>query len=152
VVSMVVAPELGPGRPFDVSSRRRPHPENRKALPAPRAPGVPRELGPPSPEIDASWPATREPPADVVRGSGRLYVTVEIPGISRDTIDIQVRGSHLTIEARGPNGLLSRREVDLPEPVDSDSAQATYRNGVLDIAIPLSAAPKVRKRGGEEDV
>lgn len=100
-------------------------------------------LGPPAPEVDASLDR-QAPPVDVVLTPRRVYVTIEIPGASREEIDIEATETGLRVQARCPDGAVYDRTIALPDRVDPSAATASYRNGVLDITIPRRA----RNQGG----
>ena len=63
-----------------------------------------------------------------------LIVTVEMPGIDRDDIELNVSDSKLIIAT--PN--VERRykaDIDLKVQVDPQSAKASYRNGILSVTL-----------------
>src|SRR5467141_4835955 len=88
-------------------------------------------LGPPSAIADESDPV-REPAAEVVVTPARIYVTLELPGISRETLEVTAEDRHLTVHALAANGKVFHKEMKLAGPIQSDAVTATYRNGVLD--------------------
>lgn len=63
-----------------------------------------------------------------------LLVTLEMPGINRDDIELNVSDSKLLVTT--PNA--ERRykaDIDLKVPVDPQSAKASYRNGILSVTL-----------------
>jgi HSP20 family protein len=63
-----------------------------------------------------------------------VIVTVEMPGIDKDDIELNVSDSKLIITT--PN--VERRykaDIDLKEIVDPKSAKASYRNGILSVTL-----------------
>lgn len=72
-------------------------------------------LRPPSPVIDASGDV-RKPPADVLVTRDRVYVTLEIPGASREEIDLEATERAFSVHARGCDGRVYDREIELPDP------------------------------------
>jgi len=63
-----------------------------------------------------------------------LIVTVEMPGISREDIELSVSENRLIIAT--PNAERSyKADIDLKAPVDSQSAKASYRNGILSVTL-----------------
>ena len=63
-----------------------------------------------------------------------LIVTVEMPGISREDIELSVSENRLIIAT--PN--VERRykaDIDLKVQVDPQSAKASYRNGILSVTL-----------------
>ncbi len=67
-----------------------------------------------------------------------IYITVDVPGVKKDDIDVQVR-SHsdapvLCVSADG-NGRKYKREILLPSNACLTKPKATFVNGVLDITF-----------------
>ncbi len=88
-----------------------------------------------------------------------LSVTAEVPGVRPEDIDIQVVGDTLTLSGThqpdelGEKASCHRQErgygeftrsLQLPFPVDVDKVEATFRDGVLAIAMPRTAEDKPR--------
>ena len=105
-------------------------------------------LGPPSAIADEAHPV-REPTTDVVVTPARIYVTVELPGVSRETLEVTATNGQLTIHAIGADGHVFHTEIDLHHPVEPDAVTATYRNGVLDVTLPRRRGHQVRMKRGE---
>jgi HSP20 family protein len=89
-----------------------------------------------------------------------LVVTAEIPGVEIGDIEISVMNETLTLSGRrtpdevGEGVRYHRRErghgrftrsLQLPYPVDADNVEATFKNGVLYIALPRAEEDKPRK-------
>src|SRR2546425_13196138 len=55
-------------------------------------------LGPPSPVADESH-LTREPVSEVVVGPSSIYVTLELRGASRETLEVTMTQNRLTVHA-----------------------------------------------------
>ncbi|HID25230.1 MAG TPA: Hsp20/alpha crystallin family protein [Thermoplasmata archaeon] len=85
----------------------------------------------------------REPLIDLQETDDAVQITAEVPGISKNDINIEVTGNVLTINV-DTEGRKYYKEVQLPSEVDPDSAEATYNNGVLDITL---RKVKPKKRG-----
>ena len=77
---------------------------------------------------------SREPLADLNETDDMINVTVEIPGISKDKINLEILDKSLVIEVMGEERKYYK-EIALSSEVEGDSAKATYRNGVLDIEL-----------------
>jgi HSP20 family protein len=102
-------------------------------------------------EMEIHW----SPSVDAYEQDGEFIVKADLPGVKKEDITVSVDGRVLTIggirqeekenkEARYYTtecftGVFSR-SFALPEGVDADKIQAQYRDGVLEIRIPLSAA------------
>jgi len=107
----------------------------------------PRALGPPSPIADESR-LTREPISEVVVDPSSIYVTLELRGASRETLEVTTTRNRLTVHALDADGRVFHREIELPQPVEPDAANVTYRNGVLDVTLRRVQAHRIRfKRG-----
>lgn len=117
-----------------------------RSLPGPRTGKPPAALGPPSPILREDGPE-RTPASEISVSPAELYVTVEIPGASRDSIEVTAMDRHLTIRAARSKGPSYTLELDLPVRVETESAKVTYRNGVLDVTLSRSLSS-----GGANDV
>lgn len=141
-----LAPEWGlPGNPLDRTLDRIGH---CRSLPFPGSRRPPLALRPPSPVIDPSW-HVRPPGADVLVTRDRICVSLEIPGASREEIDLEATERAFRVPVRRCDGRVDDREMELPDQVDPRTVEATYRNGVVDITIPRRTSRCVRIRGGE---
>lgn len=89
--------------------------------------------------------------ADVINGKDQVVVRLEAPGLNRKDFTVELRGSVLCIagekrierESQGGGQHVFqcaygkfRREIPLPVAIDPDRAKASYRDGVLRIALP----------------
>ncbi|MGC4044388.1 MAG: Hsp20/alpha crystallin family protein [Armatimonas sp.] len=105
---------------------------------------------------DRSW----APAVDVAETEDALYVRAEVPGMSRDDIDIELSGETLTL--RGERKFESEDKKDnfvrierrygkfsrsftLATPIQIDKVSANYRDGILEIVLPKSEETKPRK-------
>ncbi|WGI17857.1 Hsp20/alpha crystallin family protein [Methanonatronarchaeum sp. AMET-Sl] len=79
----------------------------------------------------------REPLVDVFDKEDNIVVTAEIPGVNEEDISIAVHGDKVLIEAESDSDRYSR-EVNLPRPVDSESMEMEYKNGVLSLKFKPS--------------
>lgn len=90
-----------------------------------------------------------------------VEITVEVPGVGQEDIDISIENGALTIRAEAQeeresgDERYSMREVGLarfertipiPEGLDIDNATAALRNGMLTISIPKSAGSQTSAR------
>jgi len=86
----------------------------------------------------------REPLTDIIEGDDDVAVTVEIPGVEKEDIDLNVTKDTLEIRVDTPQRKY-HKIVDLPCDVVPKTTKATYKNGVLDIVIKR----KEKKKPGE---
>ncbi|HYS73353.1 MAG TPA: Hsp20/alpha crystallin family protein [Thermoplasmata archaeon] len=137
-------PGEGEGSPADVDRLLR-RLDAHRSLPAVSATRVP-VLGPPSPVADERHvePGT----FDVVETPDRIYVTLELPGASKETLEVATTNTRLTVHALTAGGRVFHREIELEHPVEPEAITATYRNGVLDVTLPRRRGHKVRVRRG----
>jgi HSP20 family protein len=89
---------------------------------------------------------------DVVDHGDRFAVKVDLPGVSKDDINLTVDGARVSVEAtaraseQGPEqitvlraerrGSKYGRTLELPAEVDAEAAQASFENGVLSLTLP----------------
>ncbi|HVD93700.1 MAG TPA: Hsp20/alpha crystallin family protein [Vicinamibacterales bacterium] len=100
-----------------------------------------------------------DPPIDVYETDDRYVVTAEVPGISRDQIDLALQDGNLTIRGARPAGDPQatrqyhqvergygsfQRTFAFSEAVDSDAIAADLRDGVLTVTLPKATAPPRR--------
>ena len=92
-------------------------------------------------------------PVDLYEDKGHTYVRAELPGVSREDINIEVVNGYLTIAAvrktPAPEGqpeqsFALNRSLRLNEEVQADKIAAVYENGVLTVTLPKreEATPK----------
>jgi HSP20 family protein len=94
------------------------------------------------------------PPVDIYEADDSFVVTVEIPGVERDDVRVEVSGSELSISGnRGFDAVCSkesyhrlegvrgrfRRSFSLPEPLDSARVTANLKDGVLRVVLPKTS-------------
>ncbi len=98
------------------------------------------------------------PLADVEETDDAYTVELELPGVAREDVDIQLDDRRLTvsggIEEKERKGILHRRtrrvgrfhfSVTLPGDVDADNVSAQLHDGVLTVHVPKSAQAKPRR-------
>ena len=100
------------------------------------------------------------PTVDVGETNDEVVVKAEMPGMSKDDIEINVEDNQLTLsgekkqeqEQKDTNYYrversygAFRRIFTLPARVDVSKVKATYQNGVLTVRVPKSEAAKARK-------
>ncbi|MES2155508.1 MAG: archaeal heat shock protein Hsp20 [bacterium] len=82
----------------------------------------------------------REPLTDVIDEGTRIAITMELPGVTRDDIDLQMNESDLEISVDSERRKYHKR-VKLPAAVDPKTTTATYNNGVLDVTVNKKSGP-----------
>ena len=114
----------------------------------------------PIPFSAASRQAMWMPPLEVVERDGQLVIRADVPGLTKDQIQVVIEDGQLVIsgerrqEHEEQKGGLYRSErsygsfyraVLLPDGVDPAQAHATFANGVLEIALPMSKRTRAQR-------
>ncbi len=86
----------------------------------------------------------REPLVDIMSEKDEVVVTAELPGVEKTDIKLNVAEDALTISVDTEKHKY-HKELKLPAMVDSKSAKASYKNGVLEVRL----RKKVEKPKGE---
>lgn len=81
-----------------------------------------------------------EPHIETIEGDDEVYITAEVPNVREEDIEVDVRDRMVRITAVG-NGSSCSLMSELPCPVNASLAKITYRNGVLEVALPKHAPP-----------
>lgn len=102
-------------------------------------------------ESDLSEADVWTPPADITETEDEIIITADIPGVSKEDIDLRISEDTLEIgaqvkreEKEEERGYLRQersytrfyRRLPMPTTVKAEEAKATYKNGVLEIRIP----------------
>ncbi len=100
------------------------------------------------------------PPVDVEETSDHLVFHAELPGLSREDIDVELEDGVLTIQGEkkeeqkdeNTQGLLHERRwgrfsrrFTLPRAVDANGITANFADGILTIRVPKAEEAKGRK-------
>jgi HSP20 family protein len=97
------------------------------------------------------------PAADVHEEAGEFVITLDLPGIRRDGLDVNLDEGRLTIRGERParEGVHLRRSerphgrfvrsFSLPDAVDRHAITADYKDGVLTLHLPKRTEPKEQR-------
>jgi HSP20 family protein len=106
-------------------------------------------------------PALKRPSVDVLDLGDALQVVADMPGVQKEDIEINLTPERIEISAESSTeterkeedytyrerGYASyRRMLDLPADVLPDKAEATFKNGVLEVKIPKKEPTEVEKK------
>jgi len=79
---------------------------------------------------------TREPMTEVNELDDKIIVICEIPGVTKDDIELKATTHSITISTKiKSQGRNYYKEVDLPSAINSDYARARYTNGILEVTL-----------------
>ncbi len=124
-----------------------------------------RELDELTQRVNSLWEANLggdlhgwAPLADVEETDDAYVVEIDLPGVKRDDIDIQLSDRQLTvsgeIKEKERTGILRRRtrrvgefrySVTLPAEVDAEKVSAHLDDGVLTVRVPKPEQAKLRR-------
>jgi HSP20 family protein len=100
------------------------------------------------------------PPVDMREETDKVVLEMEIPGIKKDDIEINIENSIITVrgekkfekdEDKGNYHKIERaygkfsRSFSLPVAVKADSIDATLKDGILTLALPFAEEAKPKK-------
>lgn len=120
---------------------------------------------------ESSWPTFRwpflrvkpvfegafSPAIDVFEKDNRLVTRVDLPGLKKEDVKVEVTEGHLAISGERKTEVEEKKEdfyraerqygsfyraVPLPEGVKLDDVKATFNEGVLEVSVPIPAKPK----------
>jgi HSP20 family protein len=110
---------------------------------------------------ERSWPgkmvSLQMPAVDVYEESDEVVVKAELPGLSKEDIDVTLTDSTLTLkgerkkeeEVKEKNFYRSERSrgsfvrsIELPSEVKTDQTKASFKNGILEIRLPKTEEAK----------
>jgi HSP20 family molecular chaperone IbpA len=98
-------------------------------------------------------------PVDIFEDSESLVLTADMPGVSKDHLNVRVEGDTLLLEGdvlfdlpekaeavyADVRSTAYRRSFVLSRELDTDKIQANLKDGVLSVRIPKHAAVRPRK-------
>jgi HSP20 family protein len=94
------------------------------------------------------------PTTDVYRTNGNLVVKADLPGLSKDDVEVKVEDGFLIVQGERREEKEKKekeyyrsecsygsfyRRVPLPDDVDADKISAKVHDGVLEVTVPLPA-------------
>ncbi|MCX8057817.1 MAG: Hsp20/alpha crystallin family protein [Spirochaetes bacterium] len=100
------------------------------------------------------------PAIDIEQDENNFYIKADIPGLTKDDIEIELKDGMLTlrgekkVEKEEKKKECFRKErwegkfertISLPDYIDTEKAEATYNNGVLEITLPKKEEKKPKK-------
>lgn len=110
-------------------------------------------------DVEKSSGRAWAPVVDILETDNDLIVRAEVPGVTREDIDIEVTAESLSIrgERKCPDCETEKflrierpygpfeRSFTIGVPVQADKVKASYRDGVLEVMIPKAEEVKPKK-------
>jgi HSP20 family protein len=117
------------------------------------------------PFLSFNWPAFTKlsaptawsPKVDVFVKDNRLVTRVDLPGIKKEDVKVEVTDGYLTMSGERKYAVEEKREdyfrsereygsfyraIPLPEGVKLEDVKAMFADGVLEVSVPLPAKPE----------
>ncbi len=97
------------------------------------------------------------PPVDIYETENALKVVADVPGVSKEDLDVRVENGILTIQGKPMHTTLGEplytefelvnyyRQFELSDKVDQENITADLKNGVLYLTLPKAEKAKPRK-------
>ena len=76
----------------------------------------------------------KEPIVDVIEEKDLINIMAELPGVEEKDINLKIEKDTLTISTETP-ARKYHKEVKLPTPVEENSLESKYRNGILEVKL-----------------
>ena len=116
------------------------------------------------------WPAAKQlftepvawrPEIDVFEKDNRLFTKVDLPGLKKEDVKVEVTDGRLVISGERKSEVEEKKEnyyrcereygdfyraVPLPEGVKFEDVKATFTDGVLEVSVPLPAKAAITPR------
>lgn len=113
------------------------------------------------------WPAYDQdkarawsPRADVYENDGKVFLDVELPGLDKNDIKVEVKNNTLTISGERVSQRATEdsqcncseriygkfeRSFELSDTVESDKVSAEFKNGILTLTLPKAEKAKAKE-------
>jgi HSP20 family protein len=105
--------------------------------------------------------ATWAPQVETFRKDGNIVVRADLPGLTKDNVNIEVDDDVLVISGERSDETRDERDdyyrsersygrffraIQLPDGADADKIDATFKDGVLEVTIPTPAVTTPKNR------
>ncbi|MBA3848521.1 MAG: heat-shock protein Hsp20 [Opitutus sp.] len=97
---------------------------------------------------ELATPSAPRFPVDLYEDKDNVCVRAELPGVTREAINLELVENYLTLTATRKDGeqeFTLTRSVSLPENVQTDKVTAALENGILTVTLPKQEQAKPRK-------
>lgn len=102
--------------------------------------------------------ATWAPPVEAWETDSEIFLSVDLPGMKIDEIDLQIEGEQLIVKGERKRPEEKRnykrqekiygpffRAFNLTTPIEREKVSASYKNGILEVKLPKSEALKPKQ-------
>jgi HSP20 family protein len=104
------------------------------------------------------------PEIDIIERAGKLVVRADLPGMTKDNVRVEVTENAIVIEGERKHDYETneggvyrversygsfRREIPIPEGVNPDTANAKFKDGVLEVTMDAPQLSKKNRRSIE---
>jgi HSP20 family protein len=97
---------------------------------------------------DLATPPAPRFPVDLYEDKDNVFVRAELPGVTREAVNLELVENYLTLTATRKDGeqeFTLTRSVSLPENVQADKVTAALEHGILMVTLPKQEQAKPRK-------
>lgn len=88
---------------------------------------------------------TREPIVDVIPDDKSVKLVAEMPGVEKSDVKITVQNRIVDISVENGDKKYHAK-VPIQHKIDENSAQATYKNGILELTFKLIKDPNMQRK------
>jgi HSP20 family protein len=107
-----------------------------------------------------AWDNLFAPAIDVVEEKDNFTVKADLPGMTKDEVNVSIQDKFLTIRGERKHEVEKKeanyyhrervagqfaRTIELPTSVDAGKVQATFHDGVLHVTLPKSESAKPKE-------
>lgn len=89
---------------------------------------------------------------DLYEDAHNFYARMELPGVKKDVIDLELENSVLTVRSQNTeksdqaeSSLSFNRSISVPDGITVDKVEATLEEGVLTVILPKAEARKPKQ-------
>jgi HSP20 family protein len=110
--------------------------------------------------VDSGWNRSLMPAMDLMEESSRYVIRADLPGMTKDEVEITYQGGVLTIKGERKHESKAEssrsycrerfegkfgRNIQLPEKVDASRITASMKDGVLELILPFAPEAQPKK-------
>jgi HSP20 family protein len=100
------------------------------------------------------------PAVDIYELEGNIVFKVELPGVGKQDVDVEVKDNILTIKGERPENAkiceenyhqrerccgIFNRSFTMPNPIQPDQVQAKFKDGVLEVSLPKPQSERPKR-------